>query len=89
VGGPHSKKRYLILTYAVEFDRVHYPLPLAFEAIPSADSMQRTISRLRRELVEQRAAAAGAGAGSGDSRVEVSPPQRRPPAGPGAGKAAA
>jgi coiled-coil domain-containing protein 61 len=24
-------KRYLILTYTVEFDRVHYPLPLTFQ----------------------------------------------------------
>lgn len=24
-----SNKRYLILTYVAEFDRVHYPLPLA------------------------------------------------------------
>lgn len=67
-GGPHSRKRYLILTYTVEFDRVHYPLPLAFEDEPSAESMQRTIRRLRRDLAEQRSAAAGAS----DPRAEVS-----------------
>jgi hypothetical protein len=26
-----SNKRYLILTYVGEFDKVHYPLPLNFE----------------------------------------------------------
>ena len=25
------QQRYLILTYAVEFDRVHFPLPLAYQ----------------------------------------------------------
>lgn len=29
-----NNKRYLILTYAAEFDRVHYPLPLQFEEHP-------------------------------------------------------
>ena len=36
-----NNKRYLILTYAAEFDRVHYPLPLLFEDIPDADALQR------------------------------------------------
>ena len=31
-----NNKRYLILTYAAEFDRVHYPLPLLHEDAPSA-----------------------------------------------------
>lgn len=26
-----GNKRYMILTYVVEFDKVHYPLPLNFE----------------------------------------------------------
>lgn len=43
-------KRYLILTYVVEFDRVHYPLPLKFEANPDPASLKRTIDRLRNEL---------------------------------------
>ena len=42
-------KRYLILTYTAEFDKVHYPLPLAYEEHPSPATLQRTISRLRRE----------------------------------------
>ena len=33
-GAGTSGKRYLILTYTVEFDRVHYPLPLSREKIP-------------------------------------------------------
>ena len=41
------KKRYLILTYAVEFDRVHYPLPLTFDETPDPQRMQNTIIRLR------------------------------------------
>jgi coiled-coil domain-containing protein 61 len=45
-----SKKRYLILTYTVEFDRVHYPLPLSFEEEPDAESLKRTVARLRNEL---------------------------------------
>ncbi|CAM9826243.1 unnamed protein product, partial [Sphacelaria rigidula] len=30
IGNSNINKRYLILTYAGEYDRVHYPLPLAF-----------------------------------------------------------
>ncbi|KUF94227.1 MORN repeat-containing protein 3 [Phytophthora nicotianae] len=46
-------KRYLILTYAVEFDRVHYPLPLTHEVSPSPEVLQRTIRRLRQALAEK------------------------------------
>lgn len=28
-----NNKRYMILTYVVEFDKVHYPLPLNYEVI--------------------------------------------------------
>ena len=55
--GSNSKvnsKRYLILTYIVEFDRVHYPLPLVFEDTPDPQHLQRTIERLRTELQELR-----------------------------------
>mmetsp|Transcript_28882 Transcript_28882/g.66754 ORF Transcript_28882/g.66754 Transcript_28882/m.66754 type:complete len:646 (+) Transcript_28882:76-2013(+) len=48
----NSNKRYLILTYAVEFDRVHYPLPLSFVDIPPVDALQATIRRLRADLEE-------------------------------------
>ncbi len=45
-----SLKRYVILTYQGEFDRVHYPLPLAFEDVPNSDGLRRTIKRLRDKL---------------------------------------
>ena len=32
----------------VEYDRVHYPLPLAHEDVPSVESLQRVIRRLRK-----------------------------------------
>ena len=43
-------KRYLILTYTGEFDRVHYPIPLNFETEPDMMTLQRTCLRLRDEL---------------------------------------
>ena len=49
-GASTHSKRYLILTYTVEFDRVHYPLPLSCEETPSTASLQRTVGRLRRQL---------------------------------------
>ena len=77
-------KRYLILTYTAEFDKVHYPLPLTFEEHPSPATLQRTISRLRRELVNggrQQSTAAGTGTGtssaSGSTSVDVVDLQRQ------------
>lgn len=52
-GGGPSDKRYLILTYAVEFDRVHYPLPLAPVQTPTPEVLQRTIRRLRQVRSQQ------------------------------------
>ena len=49
----NNKKRYLILTYAVEFDRVHYPLPLAFEKEPDVESLKRTVQRLRKDIARK------------------------------------
>lgn len=49
-------KRYLILTYTGEFDRVHFPLPLSFEDTPNAIALQKTVRRLREKLKEKRAA---------------------------------
>ena len=34
----------------MSFNRVHYPLPLAFDEHPEPAALQRTIRRLRREL---------------------------------------
>lgn len=42
-----SPRRYLILTYCAEFDRVHYPLPLMVDESPTSDAMKQTIKRLR------------------------------------------
>ena len=35
------------MTYAVEFDRVHYPLPLNYDENPDPSVLQATIKRLR------------------------------------------
>lgn len=56
-----NTKRYLILTYAGEFDRSHYPLPLSMEAELSPATMRRVIERLRGELVTAREKIAGLG----------------------------
>jgi coiled-coil domain-containing protein 61 len=47
---PPNNKRYLILTYAAEFDRVHFPLPLLYEDAPDPAALKRTIAELRSEL---------------------------------------
>lgn len=47
-----NNKRYLILTYLVEFDKVHYPLPLNFNDSPDVESLKNTIRRLRTEIEE-------------------------------------
>ncbi|KAL4647361.1 coiled-coil domain-containing protein 61 [Arapaima gigas] len=57
---PHSQspaisaKRYLILVYTVEFDRIHYPLPLPFLGKPDPAVLQREIRALRAELAALR-----------------------------------
>ncbi len=48
-------KRYIILTYSGEFDRVHYPLPLVHETTPDVSSLQRTIRRLKKSLLDKTA----------------------------------
>lgn len=42
-----SNKRYLILSYIVEFDKVHYPLLLNFNETPNIQSLKNTIIKLR------------------------------------------
>lgn len=46
---PPNNKRYLILTYAAEFDRVHYPLPLLYEE-PTVEHLQSVVQQLRTQL---------------------------------------
>ncbi|CAK83919.1 unnamed protein product (macronuclear) [Paramecium tetraurelia] len=48
-----NNKRYLILSYIVEFDKVHYPLPLNFNEQPNIQQMKNTIIRLRKENEQQ------------------------------------
>jgi coiled-coil domain-containing protein 61 len=50
ISSSSQSKRYIILTYASEFDRVNFPLPLSFEENPNVSSLQRTIKRLRNKL---------------------------------------
>ncbi|XP_056587268.1 centrosomal protein CCDC61 isoform X2 [Triplophysa dalaica] len=45
-----SAKRYLILIYTVEFDRIHYPLPLPYLGKPDPAELQKEIRALRAEL---------------------------------------
>ncbi|XP_016365742.1 centrosomal protein CCDC61 isoform X1 [Sinocyclocheilus rhinocerous] len=45
-----SAKRYLILIYTVEFDRIHYPLPLPYLGKPDPAELQQEIRALRAEL---------------------------------------
>ncbi|XP_076836795.1 centrosomal protein CCDC61 [Brachyhypopomus gauderio] len=45
-----TSKRYLILIYTVEFDRIHYPLPLPYLGKPDPAVLQREIRALRAEL---------------------------------------
>ena len=68
IAAKNNRKRYLILTYAVEFDRVHYPLPLNYEDNPDPQDLKLTISRLREEITHMKAhkgGGSGGGAGGG------------------------
>jgi hypothetical protein len=56
-GSAVNTKRYLILTYQGEFDKVHYPLPLVFEEHPDPADLKATIVRLRGALSDSGSAA--------------------------------
>ncbi|CAG9315065.1 unnamed protein product [Blepharisma stoltei] len=45
-----SSKLYFIITYVGEFDKVHYPLPLNTQTVLDSSSLQKTISRLKKEV---------------------------------------
>lgn len=47
-------KRYFILTYHSQFDKVHYPLPLLLEERSEQDALRSTVARLRGDLEEAR-----------------------------------
>lgn len=50
-----ASKRYLILTYASEFDRVHYPLPLLADEQPDPARFKAVIASLRQQLADVQA----------------------------------
>ncbi|XP_054667430.1 centrosomal protein CCDC61 isoform X2 [Grus americana] len=52
---PLSAKRYLILVYSVEFDRIHYPLPLPYAGRSDPAALRRLVRELREELAQLRA----------------------------------
>lgn len=45
-----ATKRYLILTYSVEFDRIHYPLPLPYVGKPDPVHLQDVNRKLKDEI---------------------------------------
>ncbi|XP_022240196.1 coiled-coil domain-containing protein 61-like isoform X2 [Limulus polyphemus] len=45
-----SKKRFLLLVYTVEFDRIHYPLRLQYQGIPDISTLMTTMVELRTAL---------------------------------------
>ncbi|XP_057568955.1 centrosomal protein CCDC61 isoform X3 [Hippopotamus amphibius kiboko] len=49
-----NSKRYLILIYSVEFDRIHYPLPLPYQGKPDPVVLQGIIRSLKEELTRLR-----------------------------------
>jgi hypothetical protein len=59
--GVSNNKRYLILTYQGEFDKVHYPLPLAYDEYPDPSVLKRTIANLRGALALATAACCSTG----------------------------
>lgn len=50
---PLKSKRYLLMTYSSEFDRVHYPLPLTLTKEPDVRSLHGIIAHLRQQLQDQ------------------------------------
>merc|ERR1712129_678081 len=46
----NNNKRYLILTYNVEFDRINYPLQLNYQGIPDPIALMKTIRKLDSEI---------------------------------------
>lgn len=66
----HSGKRYLILTYRAEFDKVHYPLPLPPEERSEEETLRAQLARMRTELAEARGQASG-GAAKDTQRSEL------------------
>ncbi|KFO64320.1 Coiled-coil domain-containing protein 61 [Corvus brachyrhynchos] len=51
---PLNTKRYLILIYSVEFDRIHYPLPLPYAGRPDLVALVRELQEQLAQLRAQR-----------------------------------
>ncbi|XP_016158336.1 PREDICTED: coiled-coil domain-containing protein 61 isoform X3 [Ficedula albicollis] len=51
---PLNSKRYLILVYSVEFDRIHYPLPLPYAGRPDLVALVRELQEQLAQLRAQR-----------------------------------
>uniref|UniRef100_A0A8C9FCM7 Centrosomal protein CCDC61 n=1 Tax=Pavo cristatus TaxID=9049 RepID=A0A8C9FCM7_PAVCR len=51
---PLSSKRYLILVYCVEFDRIHYPLPLPYVGEADMAVLRRLVQEQQDELAQLR-----------------------------------
>lgn len=47
-------RRYLILIYQVEFDKIHYPLPLEYCGKPDPEVLQSTIKKLENVICQMR-----------------------------------
>lgn len=52
LGPPSNNKRYLIVTYTVEFDRIHYPLAMEYCGPPDPRVLQETIQRLEKQVLD-------------------------------------
>eukprot|EP00931_Biecheleriopsis_adriatica_P056948 TRINITY_DN3377_c0_g2_i4.p1 TRINITY_DN3377_c0_g2~~TRINITY_DN3377_c0_g2_i4.p1 ORF type:complete len:589 (-),score=117.16 TRINITY_DN3377_c0_g2_i4:122-1888(-) len=50
-----SDKRYMILTYRAEFDKVHYPLPLPLDERSEEELLRCMVARLKSELSQAHA----------------------------------
>lgn len=52
LGPPSNNRRYLIVTYTVEFDRIHYPLAMEYSGPPDPRVLQETIQRLEKQVLD-------------------------------------
>lgn len=52
LGPPSNNRRYLIVTYTVEFDRIHYPLAMEYCGPPDPRVLQETIQRLEKQVLD-------------------------------------
>ena len=46
----HPDKRYLLINYVAEYDKISYPLPLTLQEVPNFERMKLVVKRLRSEV---------------------------------------